>query len=343
VVNKLRNKTQMKRSIILFIALFIPLIVFSQDIDYAEYFIDTDPGFGTAAPIAVSAAGNDISLDFSADIASLQQGLHFLVVRARDDQGQWSQGANTIFYLVKSSEAIISDIDLAEYFIDTDPGFGNAISIPVPTPGADLTLQLTPGLESLDQGMHYIHFRARDMSGRWGTAILRVFLVAVLPSSADSDIQLVEYFIDTDPGYGMGTPLTIPSSGNDLTIDFTASLSGLADGNHMLYIRAKNELNKWGQVFAEGFAYSATGIGDEEINSLFKIFPNPSSGIIQVEVSEQIRGEFKIRLMDLNGKVVYTCDCYNRQCEVHFNLPVGMYLLNIESSECSITQKIILE
>ena len=153
----------------------------------------------------------------------------------------------------------------------------------------------------------------------------------------------MEYFIDTDPGYGLGTEVTLPSAGSDLTIDFSVALSGLDDGNHVLYIRAQNSLDKWGQVYAEGFSYSATGIGDEEINSLFKIYPNPSSGIIQVELTDPAQDEFKIRLMDLNGKLVYETVCYDRQCELNLALPGGMYLLNIESSERSITQKIILE
>ncbi len=411
----------MKKVIILFLALFFPLLIYAQDIDYAEYFIDTDPGYGTATPIAISATGSDISLDFSADISALQPGIHYLVIRARDDQGgwsqgantifyivktpdvgainvdqaeyfidadpgfgmatpiavsatgsdisldfsadltalqpgihylviralddqgQWSQGANTVFYLVKTLDVSASNIDQAEYFIDTDPGFGNALSIPVPTPGNDLTLQLSPGIESLDQGIHYIHFRAKDVSGRWGSVMNTVFLIAEMPSSAESEIQKVEYFIDTDPGYGLGTQVTLPSAGNDLTIDFSVSLSGLEDGNHVLYIRAQNTINKWGQVYAEAFTYIATGIGDEEINSLFKIYPNPSSGIIQVELTDQAQGEFKVRLMDLNGKLVYETDCYDRQCDLNLALPGGMYLLNIESSERSITQKIILE
>ena len=72
-------------------ALFVPLFSYAQDIDYAEYFIDTDPGYGSATPIAVSATGSDLSLDFNADMAVLQPGIHYLVIRARDDQGQWGQ------------------------------------------------------------------------------------------------------------------------------------------------------------------------------------------------------------------------------------------------------------
>jgi hypothetical protein len=312
------------------------------NVNQAEYFIDSDPGFGIATPITVSSTGSDISLDFIADIAALQQGLHYLVIRARDDQGQWSQGANTIFYLVKSPDLSASNITQAEYYIDTDPGFGNATSIPVPAPGDDLTLQLSPGLESLDQGMHYIHFRARDVSGRWGSGTNTVFLLLDLPSSAESEIQLVEYFIDTDPGFGLGTAVTLPSAGSDLTIDFSVSLTGLADGEHVLYIRAKNALNKWGQVYAEAFSYTSTGV-EEQVKSLFKVYPNPSNGRIQIELSDKLPKGFTIKLMDLNGKLVYANECHDNLCELNLELPAGMYLIYIESSERSISQKIILE
>jgi hypothetical protein len=234
------------------------------------------------------------------------------------------------------------DIDYAEYFIDTDPGFGNAISIPVPAPGDDLTLQLSPGLEGLYQGMHYIHFRARDVSGRWGSGMNAVFLFIDLPSSAGSEIQQVEYFIDTDPGFGLGTAVTLPSPGSDLTIDFSVSLTGLADGDHVLYIRAKDALNRWGQVYAEGFSYTSTGI-EEGVNSLFKVYPNPSSGRLQIELSDQPSNGFCIKLMDMNGKLVHESECPDNPCELNLELPAGMYLLNIESSGRSISQKIMLE
>ena len=295
-----------------------------------------------ATPIAVSAAGSDIVLDFTEDMAGLQQGIHYLVIRARDDQGVWSQGTNTVFYLLRTDDIGESDIAHAEYFIDTDPGFGLGISIPVPAPGNDLTLQLSPGLETLDQGLHYIHFRAKDVSGRWGSVMNAVFLVVALPSSAESEIQQVEYFIDTDPGFGLGTPVTLPSGGSDLTIDFSVSLTGLADGDHVLYIRAGNALNHWGQLYAEGFSYTSTGIG-EAVNSLYKVYPNPSSGRLQIELSDQVPTGFSIKLIDLNGKLVYDGECHSNLCELNLELPGGMYLLKIESSERSISQKIILE
>jgi hypothetical protein len=333
----------MKKVIILFMTLFVPLILDAQDIDYAEYFIDTDPGYGAATSITISASGTVVSLDFDANMAPVSAGMHYLVIRARDNLGRWSQGAKAVLYKVSDLDVIEGNIAQAEYFIDIDPGFGNATSIPVSTPGNDLTLTLSPEIQALGPGIHYIQFRAMDLNGRWGTGANAIFVVVKLQSSAESDIQQVEYFIDTDPGYGMGTPVTLSSVGNDLTIDFTASLSGLDDGNHVLYIRAKNDLNRWGQVYAEGFTYSSTGIGDEEIYSLFKIYPNPSSGMIQIELSDQAQDEFLIKLMDMNGKLVYETESYDKKCELDLALPGGIYLLTIETSKNSITQKLIIQ
>jgi hypothetical protein len=333
----------MKKVTILFIALCTSVFIYAQDINYAEYFIDSDPGFGMATPIAVTETGADVSMDFSADLALVSEGMHYLVIRARDDLGRWSQGANRIFYHVKAMDISDRIVDRAEYFIDTDPGFGKGVSIPVTTPGHDLTLHLNPDIQDLDQGMHYIHFRARDVSGRWGTVVNSIFLIVKLPSSMVSNIQLVEYFIDTDPGYGNGTRVTLPSAGTDLDIDFDVSLSGLSDGNHVLYIRAKNEFNQWGQVYAEGFAYNSTGVDQEEVHSIFKIYPNPSIGKLQIEFPDQEKPPFMIRMTNLQGKLVYEGELRDNPCEVNLKLPAGMYILTIDSGESCITQKIILE
>jgi hypothetical protein len=236
-----------------------------------------------------------------------------------------------------------TNIVQAEYFIDADPGFGKAISIPVLSPGDELTLTLLPDLQTLSQGIHYLQFRAMDAGGKWGTGANAIFVIIILPSPAESDIQQVEYFIDTDPGFGMGTPVTLPIAGSDLTIDFTVALDGLDDGNHVLYIRARNELNKWGHIYAEGFTYSATGTGQEGINSMFKIYPNPTGGIVQVELTGVALNDFRIRLMDMNGKLVYETECHDNRCELHLELPGGMYLFQIEGTGHSISQKIIIE
>lgn len=333
----------MKKILVIIVNLSVSVIINAQDISYAEYFIDTDPGYGMAIPITVPEAGTDVSLGFTADIALISPGLHFLTIRTRDDLGRWSTGTNRVFYHVKTVAVTDREIHQAEYFIDTDPGYGKAVSIPVSTPENELTLNFTANIQDLSQGIHSIHFRARDISGRWTTVMHGIFVNVIIPSSTESNIHQVEYFMDTDPGYGNGTQVTLPSVGSDLNIDFNVSLNGLDNGNHVLYVRAKNEQNKWGQVFAEVFALNPTGVDQEEIITLFKIYPNPGMGNFRFELSDNIQQPLTIQIMDLTGKLVHEEKFYNNRNELILNLPGGTYLFTVETDQTRITQKIIIK
>ena len=58
-------------------------------------------------------------------------------------------------------------------------------------------------------------------------------------------LTLLEYFIDTDPGRGLGTQVAL---GNVSAVDTTLNipLSGVSPGIHTLYVRAKDEQGRWG-------------------------------------------------------------------------------------------------
>ena len=81
----------MKKLIVILALLSAAILCTGQKINKAEYFIDTDPGFGKATNIPVSVPANDVSLSYSVNISALSQGFHMMVLRARDDKGYWSQ------------------------------------------------------------------------------------------------------------------------------------------------------------------------------------------------------------------------------------------------------------
>lgn len=57
----------------------------------------------------------------------------------------------------------------------------------------------------------------------------------------------VEYFLDSDPGYGRGTVLTgIHVDGNTLTFDFSKA----AEGAHVLYVRTQDDEGRWSPTVA---------------------------------------------------------------------------------------------
>lgn len=58
------------------------------------------------------------------------------------------------------------------------------------------------------------------------------------------NIDRVEYFLDTDPGLGMGTPLSF-SPGEDISTSLTLDFTNYSTGMHNLVIRARDTNGKW--------------------------------------------------------------------------------------------------
>ncbi len=337
------KQKEMKKILPFIVALFFPLALIAQDITYAEYFIDTDPGFGEAASIPVSAPGADLTLSFTAGLQALDPGIHQIFLRAKNDSEKWGPVVFSTFYVVEIPSPGELNIQEMEYFIDTDPGYGKAIPISVATPGTDLSFNFTADLTALSPGIHQIFFRGKNGSGEWGVMAHGTFFTIDIPASGVSQIQQLEYFIDTDPGYGNATQVSLPSSGTDLQVDFDVSLDGLTGDDHVLFVRAKNDLMQWGQLFMEAFTLSSNGEDPEEFHSLFKLYPNPASTHIIIEITDQTHASVPIRISDLHGAVVFETQCVNHPCIIEPNLPGGIYLISIKIDKHQITQKIVIE
>ncbi|HQF47822.1 MAG TPA: hypothetical protein PLZ71_04095, partial [Flavobacterium alvei] len=79
------------KSILTLLVLLLFRNLYSQsDINQAEYYFDTDPGFGSANAITVS-AGNTFTLtNYSIATQNLPEGIHFLYIRCKDANNKWS-------------------------------------------------------------------------------------------------------------------------------------------------------------------------------------------------------------------------------------------------------------
>lgn len=315
----------------------------ATDIQKMEYFIDTDPGFGNATSIPVSSPGTDLDFTITADLTALDPGIHQIFFRGKNASEKWGPAIFSTFYMIEIPAPGESDIQEMEYFIDTDPGFGNATSIPVSSPGTDLDFTFTADLTALDPGMHQIYFRGKNASGKWGLVVHGAFVTVDIPAAGSSNIQALEYFIDNDPGYGAATQVSLTSTGTDLEVNFDVSLAGVDIGDHVLYVRAKNELGQWGSVFIEAFVFTSDGGNPEEIQSLYKLYPNPASMQITLEITDELHDPIPVKIIDLNGAVVFETQCDDHPCIIDPNLPAGLYLINIKIDKHNITQKIILK
>lgn len=149
---------------------------------------------------------------------------------------------------------IAQTIDKAEYFIDADPGVGAGVDIPVPVGVVLEDISLDISMEAVSDGFHYLFVRVRNADGRWSPAEGKAFFketISILP--ALPDIVKVEYFIDEDPGLGNGIDVAVPPSTDISDHSFNIDLSGREEGEHRIFIRAKDANDHWSIVAAESF------------------------------------------------------------------------------------------
>ncbi|RAK70700.1 hypothetical protein DLM85_07705 [Hymenobacter edaphi] len=230
-----------------------PAATAAVNITKAEYFIDTDPGFGAATDIPVASPATDVSgLAFSLNVSSLAAGFHQLGVRTRDANGQWSLTTRRTFYYEPAAAAAVN-ITKVEYFLDADPGFGSGTDVPV-TAGLDVAgVAIAVPVSSLTTGFHTLSVRSRDANGAWSLTTARPFYYEPLPAAAPS-ITKMEYYFDTDPGFGSATDVPVAVPAPDLAgFGFLADASALPDGQHRFFVRTRDASGKWSLVTSRSF------------------------------------------------------------------------------------------
>ena len=145
-----------------------------------------------------------------------------------------------------------------EYFIDQDPGFGQGVSVPV-SAGADIIADFAVDLSGVEEGVHTLYVRAMDAGGIWSLAQARPFFKQRVGGlDPRPHVAAMEYYIDQDPGFGQGVSVPV-STGADIIADFAVDLSGVEEGVHTLYVRARDAGGVWSLAQARPFFKQRVG------------------------------------------------------------------------------------
>jgi hypothetical protein len=112
-----------------------------------------------------------------------------------------------------------------EYFIDVDPGFGNANDVAVTAAATISGFVFSPDISLLPVGLHQLFVRTRNNNGKWSVSIPQLFYREGTPATPPGNLVKMEYFYDTDPGFGSATdvPVTAATTINGLV--FTPSMT----------------------------------------------------------------------------------------------------------------------
>ena len=183
-----------------------------SDIVEAEYFFNTDPGLGNGTTIdVVDVAALDEN--FSIPTSSLPIGTHRMFLRVKNSNNKWSMYDHKTFRVSDVPTTNLSDIVEAEYYFNTDPGLGNGTIIDV-ADVASLDENFSIPTTSLPIGTHRMFLRVKNSDNTWSMYDNKTFRVSDIPITNSASIITAEYFIDTDPGFGNASALSV--SGDDL-------------------------------------------------------------------------------------------------------------------------------
>lgn len=315
-------------------------IGFAQ-IERAEYFIDTDPGTDNGTPITINSPGFNISESFTIDTTPLSNGIHTLFVRTKEANDVWSLYFKHTFLVHDFSNSTTpTQIIAAEYFIDTEPGTDGGTAFVI-TPGFNVNESLAISTAALSDGIHTLYLRTKDEDNRWSLYFKQTFLVHTFSQPAQTQINKLEYFFDTDPGVNMGQEISI-TPGFNINEAIEIPSGSLAEGTHYLYLRVRDENGVWSLYeFIEFEVTENLGLNDD-LMLFVKIYPNPASNEITIDTKSEIIESIKV--FDITGKLISEYGSSYSQLEKIdiSSYAKGTYFIKVKTANGLLTKKIVV-
>lgn len=197
----------------------------------------------------------------------------------------------------------------AEYFIDKDPGLGNATQVSLAVPSDDVTLNFSADVSGLPNGFHTFYFRSKDENGNWSALNTLTFFTSYVNTTPSSvNIEQMEYFVDTDPGFGNATPVQGGiTPGPTVIKTFQVNLAGLSGGFHTVYVRSRDANGLWNVAPASVFYRVPDAIVDplaDIVKMEYFIDKDPGFGSatdVAVVAGSNVTKSFPIDLTTVSG------------------------------------------
>jgi thiol-disulfide isomerase/thioredoxin len=128
------------------------------------------------------------------------------------------------------------------------------------------------------------------------------------------------------------------SSGYGWTLGDTAHGIDIVSGGETIF---SQRVENFGYVLKVPAAFKANGTLDmQELNiEQFRVYPNPTTGIINFSTKE----ELTVSVMDMTGKIVYKAESINDGDSINLSsMQKGIYIIRTESEDAQRTEKIII-
>ncbi|NHM07570.1 T9SS type A sorting domain-containing protein [Flavobacterium sp. CYK-4] len=228
-------------------------------ITQGEYFWDNDPGEGNGyALLAFDGNFNQALESLLTSNATLPApGTHSIGLRVKADDGRWGATFRKVFKVVDNNNSNSNvKIIQGEYFWDNDPGQGNGFALLAFDGNFNQALEnvLANAANLPDIGNHAIGIRVKADDGIWGPVFRKTFRLAA-NNNTNNSVKIVqaEYFWNTDPGAGNGTPMLAFDGNFNQAIEaiLAANAPFPSAGINLLNIRVIGDDGNWGNVYSK--------------------------------------------------------------------------------------------
>ena len=313
-----------------------------ETVKSAEYFFDIDPGVSKGNKIALNANTGTLSQKLLIPTASLKPGFHSVYIRTRDSKDengkqQWGLYDRASFYKTAFDKA--NSIAKAEYYFDeNDPGVGSATALLVNTNSGSLSQEFTITITNLSKGFHVLNIRTQDDNGKWSLYDRATFYIKEF--IANPEIEAIEYFVDSDPGIGLGLRADFTSNDGGQLFDAPIGSFNLANGSHIFYVRVRDSSGKWSIYDSKDFTVNGVlGIKDD-VFKIVSVYPNPFQDKINLDSPGM--NVIGINVYDMTGKTVYTALKPTAKLDLS-HLQSGIYIMNVKTDKGDASYRIIKE
>ncbi len=260
----------------------------NQNVVAGEYFINGDPGEGNGTPLSSTYGYATANITISPALSSND----VVYIRFKSSNGLW--GPPRAFknnYPIRASGSVIQG---GEYFLNTDPGTGNAMGFTFQN-GNEITV---PSISANRNDRVYL--RVKDSYGRWSDAVCRSYRYKNLIGAQ----YKIKFKSGTTTAWQnmLIQNQGLPSAYFSALTDTTASVGN----GDTVFVRFQSEDYIWGIIFNN---YEVTAVKNRTNTiptrfSLDNAYPNPFNPNTTIGFGVPEIAHVKLSVYDILGREV---------------------------------------
>ncbi len=314
-----------------------------KSIKKLEYFVDSDPGFDLAKKVTITSSLSEIKQTFIADLSGYSKGGHMFFARVADSQNHWSILQSKSFTICdppdqalkpKGTTQLCANSQNSIYTTSGATGSTSYIWRIYPTNAGVITGSTTSATvdwNNLFSGNAYVSVRGHnDCSDGAVSDSLHVSISAIplqTPIITLNGDVLHSNAINGNQWYNKSGLITGATSQ-----DYTPKSSG----DYYMIV----SINGCSSNSSNSINFIATGIEPTELSKSIKVYPNPISNELVIEIQGSTK-KTDFEILNSISQVVFKGNIVDKTVVQTTSFPPGVYLIKLKSGELFEFKKII--